>query len=81
MNLYSPEVKSNIGDQRILNRMARRIKQHRAGYSIPFVVLAKKAKVTKSNLSRIERGISNPTILTMMRIAKALETTVQELIS
>lgn len=41
--------------------------------------LAEKAELDPSYISGIERGVRNPSILSVIRIAKALEMTVSEL--
>jgi len=40
--------------------------------------LAELCSIEKANLSRIESGITNPTILTLFKMSKALETTLPD---
>lgn len=43
--------------------------------------VATRAEITKSYLSKLERGLSSPTIATLMKLARALETSVEKLVS
>jgi transcriptional regulator with XRE-family HTH domain len=58
-----------------------RIATKRGKIGLSFLNLAKKAGVSKGTLSCVERGLRAPNILTLIRIANALGTTVQRLIS
>ncbi len=51
-----------------------KIKEYRMAKKLTIKELAKKANITSSMLSQIERGLANPSINTMKLIAKALDT-------
>ena len=57
--------------------MALRALREERGYSQE--ELAERAKLDRTYISGIERGVRNPTLLSSLRIAKALGTTVCEL--
>lgn len=63
-----------------MNRMGDRIKKKRDNLHIQTNDLAKKIGVTPSFISQIERAKAFPSILTLKKIADALQTTVGELI-
>ncbi len=49
-----------------------RVRQRRRQLKLSQEALGKAAEVDRSNLSRIERGIDNPALVTITRIANAL---------
>jgi len=63
-----------------MNKMGHRIKKRRESLKMPSSDLAKAIGVTSSLISQIERGKAYPSILTLKKIADALNTTVGELI-
>ena len=63
-----------------MNKMGHRIKKRREILKMPSSDLAKAIGVTSSLISQIERGKAYPSILTLKKIADALNTTVGELI-
>lgn len=52
-------------------------KRHEAG--LTQVEVAKKARITEVSYQRIEYGVQNPSLKTAILIAKALNSTVEEL--
>lgn len=63
-----------------MHKMGTRIKKRRETLKMPSYDLAKAIGVTSSLISQIERGKAFPSILTLKKIADALNTTVGELI-
>jgi len=63
-----------------MHRLGDRIKQRREGLNIHSSDLAKSIGVTSSLISQIERAKAFPSILTLKKIADALQITVGELI-
>lgn len=74
-------VKQKFDSKKTLRLFGLMVRQERrrCGWSLDEAV--KVAKVSKGTLSRIERGVSNPGLITACRIANALGVTVQDLIS
>ncbi len=67
-----------------MNRIAKlgrhiRISRRRMGLSLP--ALADAANVQKSTLSKIENGMGNPSLDTLIAIAKGLEVSVGHMLS
>ncbi len=63
-----------------MHRMGQRIKKRRESLNIQTVDLANSINVTSSLISQIERGKAFPSILTLKKIADALQTSVGILI-
>ncbi|XJR90468.1 helix-turn-helix domain-containing protein [Elizabethkingia anophelis] len=65
----------------ILIRVGKRIKELRIQKGISQVDLVARmdGNIDPTNISRIEAGRTNPTLLTLQRIAKALEVNISEL--
>ncbi|HGM5582466.1 TPA: helix-turn-helix domain-containing protein [Pseudomonas putida] len=59
--------------------MSIRLKLLRKKLGITLEVLADKSGMTKSYLSKVERGLSTPSIATALKLAKALNVNVEEL--
>lgn len=64
----------------VMHKMGDRIKKRRESLKMPSYDLAKAIGVTASLISQIERAKAFPSILTLKKIADALNTTVGELI-
>jgi len=60
-------------------KLGQRIKQLRAALQLTQEELAFKVGVDRSYMGFVERGEKNPTLLTMIKIAKALKISVKEL--
>lgn len=67
-------------ERKYLYELGQRIKQTRLDKGIQQIELAVEINMEKSNLSRIEAGRTNPTILSLKKIATALEIEVSELL-
>jgi transcriptional regulator with XRE-family HTH domain len=65
----------------IAREVGRRIQRIRATTGVSARVLAECADMDLTNFQRIERGIGNPTIATLVQIATALEIDVAELVT
>lgn len=64
----------------ILISIGSAIKRARLGYPLSQEELALKANIDRSHLGRIERGDNNVAILSLARIAHALDTTITKLV-
>ena len=65
----------------IAREIGRRIAAIRAKVGVSARVLAECADMDLTNFQRLERGIGNPTIATLVQIATALEIDVAELVT
>jgi len=54
------------------------LRRLRVGRELPQDALAVDAEIDRAHVSRIERGIENPTVVVLDRLAKALGATVTE---
>lgn len=70
-NLHTNEVGLICGDV---------IKMHRQRMGISQEELAHRAGVDRTFVSRLERGVRQPTITTLIQLAKALDVTAAELV-
>lgn len=70
-NLHANEIGLVCGDV---------IKRHRQRVGISQEELAHRADVDRTFVSRLERGIRQPTITTLIQLAKALEVSAAELV-
>ncbi|MCD6406646.1 helix-turn-helix transcriptional regulator [Candidatus Aerophobetes bacterium] len=68
-------------EREFLRILGERIRGFRTGKKMTQSRLADKSGLHTVSLSSIERGIANPSILTLRNIAKALEITLPELVS
>ena len=59
--------------------MKTRIKEFRARYDLTQAELAKKVGVRRETIVFLEKGKYNPSLVLAHKIAKALETTIEEL--
>ncbi len=67
-------------DKDILLKLGRNLRQIRKSKNFSQEKLANKAEIERSQISRIERGIQNPKITTLIVIAGVLEVEVQSLL-
>lgn len=67
-------------DKVLLKKIGLRIKEVRTLKGLSQQELAALIEYEKSNMSRIESGNINPTILTLNKIAKALDVSLSELL-
>jgi len=65
--------KNEDHEKSFLTRLGENITRLRKEKSLTQVQLSEKCEIEKSNLIRIEKGRTNPTSLTLLRISKALE--------
>ncbi len=63
----------------LLKKLGKRIKLLRIEHKLSQQELASVCNFEKANMSRIEAGNTNPTFLTLHKIAKALSVSVSEL--
>jgi len=69
------------GYDELRERLASAIKQARARTGLSQEALALAAEVDRTYVSQLERGIANPSLLILYRIAKVLEVRVDTLLS
>jgi len=62
------------------NRLAERLSFYRKLNGLSLEQVATRAGITKSYLSKLERGLSSPTIATLLRLAQALGRSAEQLI-
>lgn len=62
-----------------LTRLGGNIRKRRETLDLTQALLAEKAELDQTYISGIENGSRNPTILSTLRVAKALKTSVAEL--
>jgi len=67
-------------DKDILLKLGKNLRQIRKDKNFSQEKLANKAEIERSQISRIERGIQNPKITTLIVIASVLEVEVQSLL-
>lgn len=67
-------------NNKALMALAKHIKNIRCEVKISQEELALRADVDRSFLSRLERGLANPSYLTLLRISEALGKSLKELI-
>lgn len=60
--------------QAVCARVARILKQEREGRGLSMNVVAQRAGLSQQMVSYVERGMRNPTLETLLRIAAAVET-------
>lgn len=70
-----------MNDQQFLTQLGRRIREIRIQKKIKQQDLAAKCNFEKSNMSRIEGGRSNVTILNLVKISQALEVDLTDLLN
>ena len=69
-----------MDDGAYLAKIGKNIKEIRKSKGISQVELAYMCNFEKTNLSRIESGNNNPTVRTLLRIAKALKVSLFDLL-
>lgn len=65
----------------ILDRVGALIREHRRAKGLSQEELGHRADLHRTYVSSLERGVRNPTITVLCRIAAALETSVSELLA
>jgi transcriptional regulator with XRE-family HTH domain len=69
-----------MGNKEILIKLGARIKAVRKAKELSQQELAALIEYEKSHMSRLEKGGTNPTYLTLMKVAKALDISISELL-
>ena len=64
--------KKGIPNAKSTNRLGEKIRSLRVSQNISLKDLAKKSDLTSSTISQVERGLSNPSIPALRRIAETL---------
>ncbi len=72
---------SNTAGVRRIAKLGRHIRASRRRLDLSLPALAESAKVQKSTLSKIENGIGNPSLDTLVAIAKGLKVSVGHMLS
>ena len=70
-----------MGNRKILQKLGLLIRKTREQKGISLNRFAIDNNMTKSGLSKIENGLSNPQILTIVKIAKGLDISLAKLLS
>jgi transcriptional regulator with XRE-family HTH domain len=65
----------------ILNRVGRNIRNARSREDLSQEKLAHKAELDRSYVGGIERGERNPTVISLMKLARALEVSLSDLLT
>jgi transcriptional regulator with XRE-family HTH domain len=65
----------------LLKKIGKKIKELREQKGVSQQTLAYACDFEKSNMSRIESGRTNPTIITLFKIANALSVSLEELVN
>lgn len=65
-------------DEEILKQLGRRIAAIRADKNLTQAELAYKCDIDRPNIARIEAGNINPGYLTLIKLSKALDVSIQE---
>ena len=66
--------------QAILIKLGQKIKSERTMRGLSQLELATNVGIEKTNLSRIERGLTNPTFFSLFVLAQALDIPLKELV-
>lgn len=82
--LYSPFYlpffkEETMNEQELVIKIGKRIKAIRANRNISQNELSKKCQIEKAGMSKIEAGLSNPTVRTLLKISQALEVSIADL--
>ena len=67
--------------EKLLKALGKLIRQRRTALSISQEELGFRANIDRTYISGLERGIRNPTLTILIKVAQALEVPVSELIS
>jgi transcriptional regulator with XRE-family HTH domain len=67
--------------KRLLKRFGLIVRRHRDRLGIPQEELAHRARLHRTYISLVERGLRNPTLEVIQALARALETTMTAMIS
>ncbi|MCE2962966.1 MAG: helix-turn-helix domain-containing protein [Chitinophagales bacterium] len=67
-------------EKELLWKFGQKLKQLRADRNMSQIELAEKINMEKSNLSRLESGRNNPKLMTLVKLAKALDISFNELL-
>lgn len=70
----------NLDKSRLLNILGNRIREYRTKLGISQEELAFKAEMDRTYISGVERGIRNPTYISLITIASALESNLSDLL-
>ncbi len=70
----------NIKDKEFLKAFGKTIRAHRKAHDLSQEQLAYNSELTLSQIGRIERGETNPTICTIKVIADTLDLTLSEIL-
>ena len=80
LHLRAPSVRFSKDDKIFLARIGKRITEIRKERNLKQTELAFRCGMKKSNMNRIEKGKTNPTVLKLKRISKELGVHITELL-
>lgn len=76
-----PRVSGKNGDLQVLMRIGQRVRSRRYELALSQEALADAAGIDRSHMGKIERGERNVTILSLQKIANALDCELSHLVS
>ena len=71
-----PDAEHDPGDKHLAKRIGARVRGHRLKCGVTLKTLAEKVDCSRSLLSKLENGKALPSLTTIIRLARALGTTV-----
>lgn len=80
MSIRKGSKKGENGTEEAVGDLGKTIQRLRKAYNLSLGELSEQSGVAKSIISQIERNETNPTISTVMRLSKALDTTIDEVL-
>lgn len=72
---------NNLRDKKVLEQLSARLKELRLKRGMTLEQLAFEADIELSQVHRVEKGKINPTLTTLMALAKGLDITLAELLT
>ncbi len=76
-----PKVASNKSQQAVCSRVAQILRQERERIGLSMNAVAERAGLSQQMVSYVERGMRNPTLETLLRIAAAMEIDLAEILT
>ncbi len=80
MSIRKAGKRTDVPPEESANDLGKTIQRLRKAYNMSLGDLSEQSGVAKSIISQIERNETNPTISTVMRLSKALDTTIDEVL-
>ena len=80
MSPISPTVR-DMATSPLTRRFGRALREERLGQNLSQEKLAAKAQVSMQNISEIERGLRDPSLATLRKLARGLKLSIADLVS